>query len=113
MRTGRYNWGARPASGGVDRTAVLSVQDIRNERLADDLNDITRLVPRQRGSATRARRNARKRMQGAAKQYGKVYYVPKKLRRQWAMIWVGSSFLFGAVQFFIYVAVCRWLDLLP
>lgn len=63
--------------------------------------------------ARRARRADRKRMQAGAKQYGKPYYIPAKTKRWWLAVFLGLSFLFGAVQFLAYVAFCRWAGLLP
>lgn len=63
--------------------------------------------------AKRARRADRRRMRSGKKQYGKPYYIPAGTKRWWLMLFFGASFLFGAIQFLLYVAFSRWAGLLP
>lgn len=104
--------------GELDSTRVIPLQ--RNASTAEaatvliralDAGELYRSNPARK--AKRARRADRKRMRLGARQYGKAYYVPKKQFRYWMLLWWGTSLLFGAVQFLGYVAVCRWLELLP
>lgn len=62
--------------------------------------------------AKRLRDKNRKAMQGAARQYGRVYYVPAGTKRRWAFIGVGLVLACSSLMFGFYVWVVHALGLI-
>lgn len=96
-------------------TSVLeAVLDAGFDRAPSDENtDVLRIPPRLGAHRQRrARSAAKRRMQGAARQYGRSYYIPKRTLRFWALAWLGSVLAFGSGLFFVYLWICNVLGVL-
>lgn len=87
--------------------------DLLEKLLNAGLNiDKTNTPNPHRPRAKRLRDKNRKAMQGASRQYGRVYYVPAGTKRRWAIIGLGIILTCSSAMFGFYVWVAHALGLI-